>query len=285
VEGVGDLWEYLRNSTRFARSLALAGILLLFFPYILLQFSLQTNRNAVTERWEWDGQALAIMLKRLFSRQQPLLAVTAAGCLPYWSGLPCLDMLGLNDDYLPRHRPANFGQGMLGHELGSGDYILRRGPDIVCFDIAKKDFMFRTGMELANSEAFWTQYTPVFVRVPGPREFTGKLWINRESRRIGIRRWVNEIVIPGYLFTADPPPTAFVSGDRLVVPVSAGHPVGVPLPGITPDRWNLEVRGEGANRIRALSRVAKGVNFLLLVTDSPQPCIVEEVILHRRGSG
>ena len=39
------------------------------------------------------------------SEEEPLFAVTAAGCLPYFSELPALDMLGLNDRHIAHHRP------------------------------------------------------------------------------------------------------------------------------------------------------------------------------------
>ena len=39
-------------------------------------------------------------------------------------------MLGLNDYHIPRNPPRNFGEGSIGHELGDGDYVLRREPDL-----------------------------------------------------------------------------------------------------------------------------------------------------------
>ena len=59
------------------------------------------------------------MLKEAFGDQQPLYAVDNAGCLPNFSGLPALDMLGLNDHYLAHHPPPNIGTGYLGHELAT----------------------------------------------------------------------------------------------------------------------------------------------------------------------
>src|SRR5581483_8262248 len=78
------------------------------------------------ERWEWDGKVLGDLLRRAFSPSQPLMAVDTAGCLPYFSGLPSLDMLGLNDAYIAHHTPAGFGHGAIGHELGDGRYVLSR---------------------------------------------------------------------------------------------------------------------------------------------------------------
>ena len=73
------------------------------------------------------------LLGTAFAAEQPLLAVDAAGSVPYFSRLPALDMLGLSDRYLAHHRPADFGSGVLGHELGDGAYVLSREPDLVLF--------------------------------------------------------------------------------------------------------------------------------------------------------
>ena len=50
------------------------------------------------------------LLGAAFEREQPLLAATAAGALPFFSRLPALDMLGLNDRFLARNPPPNLGQ-------------------------------------------------------------------------------------------------------------------------------------------------------------------------------
>ena len=90
-------------------------IILSFIYYTHAQFTDLQSKRAIDEQWEWDGQVIGLLLKEAFGASQPLFAVTAAGSLPYWSELPALDMLGLNDYYLPRHPPQNFGQGWIGH--------------------------------------------------------------------------------------------------------------------------------------------------------------------------
>jgi arabinofuranosyltransferase len=59
-----------------------------------------------------------------------LVAVTAAGTVPYVSQLPALDMLGLNDEHIAhRSFPAvRFGAG---HEKSDSDYVLQRKPEII----------------------------------------------------------------------------------------------------------------------------------------------------------
>jgi hypothetical protein len=91
------------------------------------------NQQAIDERFEFNGQVIGLMLKKGFGRFQPVVAVSASGCIPYWSELPSIDMLGLNDHYLPRHPPENFGQGWIGHELRDDNYIFSRQPDLVIF--------------------------------------------------------------------------------------------------------------------------------------------------------
>ena len=57
---------------------------------------LETQRN-----WSGAGRALHRVFGKL--SDQPKIAVTAAGAIPYYSGLPTLDMLGLNDAWIARH--------------------------------------------------------------------------------------------------------------------------------------------------------------------------------------
>ena len=63
-----------------------AGALVLFAPYVNNQLADKQSVRALRERWEWECRDLGVLLKTAFSRQQPLLAVTAAGCLPVLVG-------------------------------------------------------------------------------------------------------------------------------------------------------------------------------------------------------
>ena len=78
-------------------------------PMLLTSFHFQgldsENQRAIKERWEWDGYSVGHLMRVAFGRSKPLLAVDAAGALPYWSGLPSLDMLGLNDIYIAENPP------------------------------------------------------------------------------------------------------------------------------------------------------------------------------------
>jgi arabinofuranosyltransferase len=62
-----------------------------------------------------------------------VLATDAAGKLPFFSGLPTIDMLGLNDRYIA-HLPAREytpGSAWVGHSKYDPDYVLARAPDLI----------------------------------------------------------------------------------------------------------------------------------------------------------
>jgi arabinofuranosyltransferase len=75
------------------------------------------------DRWVLVGKHLA--QERYSGR---LLAVDAAGKVPFYSGLRTVDMLGLNDEHIA-HLPAQYFEA--GHNKHDADYVLSRRPDIL----------------------------------------------------------------------------------------------------------------------------------------------------------
>ena len=217
--------------TRPRRPVLLATALGLVAITVLRQPADAGNRRAIEERWEWKGRSLAWTLRDAFASQRPTLAVTAAGCLPYWSGLPCLDMLGLNDYYLPRNKPRDIGRGYLGHELGDADYVLSQSPDIIVFNIGTAPD-FRPGEELVSRPDFHSRYALMRVRTAYPPAFTAQVWFHRESNRIGCLRKGARLTIPAWFFNADSNTVARLDGRRLVVDVDAERPAGTVVPGL-----------------------------------------------------
>ncbi len=57
------------------------------------------------------------------------LAIDAAGKVPFFSGLPTIDILGLNDKHIGKIRPTR--TGMPGHEKFDPDYVLGRAPTYI----------------------------------------------------------------------------------------------------------------------------------------------------------
>jgi len=203
-------------------------MMIFFIPYILIQQANDQYQRAREERWEWQGKELGLLLKRAFSEERPLIAVNAAGCLPYWSELPALDMLGLNDYYLPRNRPDDFGAGILGHELGDGHYVLSRNPDIIIFNIGSRPH-FKTGQELEKNSEFHARYLPVQV-ITFPGAYVALIYFSKFSSKTGVRISASEIGIPGYLFTGVNSLAYLNQAGKLVAHVQAGQSVSISLP-------------------------------------------------------
>jgi hypothetical protein len=76
-----------------------------------------------------DYFAAGRLLKELFP-PETWIAVNAAGIVPYVSGLPTIDMLGLNDVHIA-HVPVAPGQGSVGHEKHDAAYVLGRSPEVI----------------------------------------------------------------------------------------------------------------------------------------------------------
>jgi hypothetical protein len=175
------------------------------------------NLRAKKELWEHDGRPLGHLLHVAFGSKKPLLAVDAAGSLPFWSELPCLDMLGLNDRYIATHPPPSFGRGQIGHDLGDGAYALKRRPDIVAFNGSRgaRTPMFLSGNQMLRMPAFQREYQLVQARGPRARAI-GEFWMRREGGKIGLHRDWDRIDVPGYFFASGHAVAELDARNRLV---------------------------------------------------------------------
>jgi arabinofuranosyltransferase len=113
------------------------------------------------------GKAVGVWLK---GHVPPgtLLATNTAGSVAYYSDLPIVDMLGLNDLHIAHQETPNIGSGLAGHEKGDGAYVLSRHPVIVQLgsSMGSGGPVFRGDSGIYISEEFKTVYSP--VRVPMP---------------------------------------------------------------------------------------------------------------------
>jgi arabinofuranosyltransferase len=57
-----------------------------------------------------------------------LIAIHSAGCIPFYSGLPAIDMWGLADAHIARAPVRDAGLGMAGHERSDPEYVFSRNP-------------------------------------------------------------------------------------------------------------------------------------------------------------
>ncbi len=237
------------------RRRALAGGLLLLTG--VLQFFDPQLALARSERWEWDGRAIGEVLGRAFASEEPLFAVDAAGCLPYWSRLPSLDMLGLNDAYLAHHRPDDFGQGRLGHELGDGSYLLDRAPDLILFHPPPGGAraVHRGGVEMQADPRFLREYVLGLVVAREEPELVAPVWFRWRSERIGVRFGANEVELPAVALVNDllrsssgaaAQPLRPADDGRLELHLRTGAQIrrnGIEL---TTGRWRARVSPEGS---------------------------------------
>jgi len=81
-----------------------------------------------------------------------LIAVDAAGQVPYFSGLPAVDMFGINDLHIGRMNVETLGQGTPGHEKMDIVYVILRQPEYV---IIYGD-LFDSVKEYERAPATWT---------------------------------------------------------------------------------------------------------------------------------
>jgi hypothetical protein len=80
------------------------------------------------------------------------IAVDAAGQVPYFSGLPTIDMFGINDVHIGRMPVPTLGSGTPGHEKFDLGYILARAPQYVVI----YGTLFDSVSEYKRAEVKWT---------------------------------------------------------------------------------------------------------------------------------
>jgi hypothetical protein len=140
-----------------------------------------------------------------------LVATNIAGSIPYASGLPALDTLGLNDAHIARRAVSDMGRGRAGHEKGDGAYVLSRQPDIVILasSLGGSRPKFRGDRELLSLDAFHEQYRFERYVLPGGERLG--LWVRRPE--VGGRPLVGvtpvmvmEDTAPGDRPDPEPPP-------------------------------------------------------------------------------
>jgi arabinofuranosyltransferase len=201
---VADGFEQLVSKRGAAKALlSMVAVLAGAAMHLGIQRADAENIRAAREVWEHDGFSIGTLLRRAFGAQGPLHAVDAAGALPYWSDLPTLDMLGLNDAYIAHHPPASFGHGGIGHELGDGAYVFRRRPELISFNNAggARDPDFLSGRQMLAIPDFHRLYQLMRVQGDVGNRATAEIWVRREDGALGIRRAPTRIDVPGYLLT------------------------------------------------------------------------------------
>lgn len=91
-----------------------------------------------------------------------LVAVSPGGMIPFYSGLPTIDMLGLNDVHIARHGERDRAL-RYAHQAGDGSYVLSRRPDVIIFGNGKspRPSNLLGEREIWRSREFRRRYRPV----------------------------------------------------------------------------------------------------------------------------
>ena len=127
----------------------------------------------------------------------PLLAAETAGVIPYETRMRAIDILGLNDAVIAAHPPADYGQGLIGHELRDTAYVLARRPDLVTLSGDDHPF-YPAGRELLADPSFQASYRMVWFAATTSRKQRLAVFVRLDGVA-GVRQgWV-----PGYLLTGD----------------------------------------------------------------------------------
>jgi arabinofuranosyltransferase len=184
------------------RVVAWLGALALLLAFAMAQRA-DPSIEYAREHWPPATESAATIgrtLRSAFEASDPLLAVDAAGVIPYYSGFRALDMLGLNDAHIGRQRHESFGEGVQGHELGDGTYVLSREPDlIVSGTLGSGGLRYRGGREMRDLPRFVEEYSR--IRVGGAEPVSHRFYaFVRVGGTIGIQHTDDTVTIPGFLF-------------------------------------------------------------------------------------
>lgn len=298
AEGGDAWWErtaFKRGWLRWASRLALLALWsVLALEYRRAQRLDPQNKRGLDERWEFDGASLGPFMKEAWGTRKPLLAVDAAGALPYFSKLPSLDLLGLNDRYIATHPPPGLTVST-GHEFGDGAYVWSRKPDILsmCGAGGGRAACYLSGRQMMAHPEFQAQYQLIRWHSVFSRDMTGELWVRREGGPIGVERTADRLIVPGWLLAQSSGFAELHEGklQALVNPVASAHLNQLRVPAgswrITAANAQVGVLCEGRSVARdSLERLVVEMSregHLDLLVGAGESVFVEQLVLERTG--
>jgi arabinofuranosyltransferase len=112
---------------RFLQAAFSAAVLLLVGCLSLFEAAAYRNVVETMNRGWWTA---AEWLSRT-AAEDDLIAVDAAGIIPYHTALSTLDMFGLNDLHIAHLTVSQMGSGLAGHEKCDPAYVLEHQPDYI----------------------------------------------------------------------------------------------------------------------------------------------------------
>jgi arabinofuranosyltransferase len=168
--GIDRLAERLGRTVRERLSWA-AVITLIVLQSLLSNVDGSNSRLAAMVVTNEEREQLAGWIAGHFD-ESSLLAINAAGRVPYRTKLTTIDMLGLNDRHIARVRSSDVhdGAAFVGHFKHDGDYVCSRRPDVVVTSGARL-FSGRNPAEAAANAATNTFASDrSFLRSPDCRD-------------------------------------------------------------------------------------------------------------------
>jgi hypothetical protein len=110
------------------------------------------------------------------------IAVNAAGIVPFVSGLPTVDMLGLNDAHVARRALSASARGSIaGHEKHDADHVLSLRPDLIFLGFP---VLYRRSFHPDEVKAWPNDW--IFL-LPGDRRMLAHPRFIREYRLVSVR--------------------------------------------------------------------------------------------------
>lgn len=106
-----------------------------------------------------------------------LVAVDAAGIIPYHTNLPTLDMLGLNNLHIAHLTVSRLGSGLAGHEKFDPRYVLERQPDYITSWLDSQGQPISAGLGQVTYH-FMDQYELAAVFLMGLQSSDKPVWVN-----------------------------------------------------------------------------------------------------------
>jgi arabinofuranosyltransferase len=226
----------------YAKLAIIASSAAILYAYHGLQAQSQAFQAAVMERWEQNGEVLGRLLKAAFGRKKPLITLDASGSIGYFSELPAIDMFGLSDRVIARHPPKNIGDGYIGHELGYGEYVLSRKPDIIIFFLGRAEPFSPGDRQIVSAPEFHRDYEYIQVQGQTPSSYIAGIWVRTNSPRVGIRSVKDTQFIPGYFFTVGSKTAAKLTAQgELGIELGDGLPAAHRMINLECGTWRLEI--------------------------------------------
>jgi len=201
VIGVVELTEFLKKRRNWpgARATTVAALVLTlyavwtfagsFLPVVT--FSTDTGISHFRRVKETDliNRDYFVIGKYLGGKYPPstLIALNAAGIIPYESGLRTIDMLGLNDVHIA-HRPFTDFEGVSGHQKHDADYVLSKRPDLILTGLPMLETEMLSPGQVQRRVAWWSSLLPGDARLHESDIFRNEYKLEALSMNDG--RWL-----------------------------------------------------------------------------------------------